>query len=273
MFKHIAIALGLVMTISAVAVQPAAAQKRGHDRDGGWEDLGCVETGRRTDRDIIKVGRREGRFSAIKLSVSGNDVEIEDLKVVYGNGKPDDIRVRSRIREGQDTRPLDLAGGDRFIDRIEIVSKREGNRGERRDRDSRERRRGPAKICVSGLDISKGRGRGPGRPDRAGDWQPLGCQKVGFFVDRDAIVVGQREGRFRAIRLDVSGNDVYIMDLKVIYANGAPDDIRVRSEIRQGGQTRPLDLQGRNRAISRVELTYRAKPNFRGTARVCVSGR
>jgi hypothetical protein len=104
-------------------------------------------------------------------------------------------------------------------------------------------------------------------------WEQLGCQKVGFLVDRDAIAVGRREGKFKAIRLEVSGNAVYMNDLKVIYGNGAPDDIRVRSEIRDGGQTRALDLKGRGeRAINRIEMTYRAKPNCKGSARVCVSG-
>jgi len=37
---------------------------------------------------------------------------------------------------------------------------------------------------------------------------------------------------------------VHMMDLKVIYANGQPDDITVREEIRAGGQTRALDLKG-----------------------------
>lgn len=110
--------------------------------------------------------------------------------------------------------------------------------------------------------------------DRGSDhWEQLGCQKVGFLVDRDAIKVGRREGKFKAIRLEVSGNTVYINDLKVVYGNGAPDDLQVRSEIREGAQTRPLDLKGRGeRAIDRVELTYRAKPNFKGSAKVCVSG-
>ena len=99
------------------------------------------------------------------------------------------------------------------------------------------------------------------------------ARKWDFLVDRDAIRVGRREGKFKAIRLEVSGNAVYMNDLKVIYGNGAPDDINVRSEIRDGGQTRPLDLKGRGeRAIDRIEMTYRAKPNFKGSAKVCVSG-
>ncbi len=110
--------------------------------------------------------------------------------------------------------------------------------------------------------------------DRGHDhWEQLGCQSVGFLVDRDVVKVGRREGTFKAIRLEVSGNTVFMNDLKVVYANGAPDDIQVRSEIRAGGETRPLDLKGRGeRAIDRIELTYRAKPSFKGSVKVCVSG-
>src|SRR5262245_59093642 len=43
-------------------------------------------------------------------------------------------------------------------------------------------------------------------------WEQLGCQKVGFTVDKDIIRVGRGEGRFKAIRLQVSGNKVHMMD-------------------------------------------------------------
>ena len=117
----------------------ASAQPRGK---GNWERLGCEEVGRRSDRDVIRVGRREGRFHAIRLSASGNDVHVQDLKVVYANGRPDDIRVRQELREGDETRALDLKGRDRAIDRIELTTKR----------DFKGRGRGPAKVCVSALE-------------------------------------------------------------------------------------------------------------------------
>jgi hypothetical protein len=106
----------------------------------------------------------------------------------------------------------------------------------------------------------------------ADKWEELGCQKVGFLIDRDVVKVGRRDGRFKAIRLEVSGNTVYMEDLKVVYGNGVPDDIPVRSEIRDGAQTRALDLKGRDRVIDRVEMVYRAQPNFKGSAKVCVYG-
>ena len=92
------------------------------------------------------------------------------------------------------------------------------------------------------------------------------------MVDKDVIHVGRAEGKFRSIRLQVSGNKVHMMDLKVIYANGQPDDIPVRDEIRAGGQTKPLDLKGERRAIKEIEMVYRSQPNFKGEATVCVEG-
>src|SRR5688572_10063225 len=135
------LATAAAMTWSA---EPGNAQPR------SWERLGCEEVGRRTDRDVIKVGRREGRFKAIRLHASGNDVRIEDLKVVYANGRPDDIRVRRELREGDETRPLDLKGRDRAIDRIELITKRE----------YKGRGKGRAKVCVEGREDDRRSRRG-----------------------------------------------------------------------------------------------------------------
>jgi hypothetical protein len=113
------------------------------------------------------------------------------------------------------------------------------------------------------------------RDDRkkGGSWEELGCKQVSFLgKDRDTIKVGRREGRFKAIRLKANGNDVEILDLKVIYTNGEPDDIQVRSHLKAGRETRALDLKGRERAIDRIELIYRSRLNFKGQATVCAEG-
>lgn len=101
----------------------------------------------------------------------------------------------------------------------------------------------------------------------------LGCRSVGFINDRDVIPVGRRDGRFRAIKLRVSGNDIELRDLDVVYGNGANDDLQVRSLIRAGGETRWIDLRGGNRFIRQINLTYASRPNFRGQAEVCAFGR
>jgi hypothetical protein len=69
------------------------------------------------------------------------------------------------------------------------------------------------------------------------------------------------------------GGAVEMLDLKVIYANGEPDDIRVRHILDRGERTRPLDLRGRARSIDRIEMVYRALPNRRDREpTVCVEG-
>jgi hypothetical protein len=108
------------------------------------------------------------------------------------------------------------------------------------------------------------------RPERG--WELLGTKKVGFIVDRDTIQVGRAEGRFRAVKLRVRGAPIHMMDLKVVYANGQPDDLPIRADIRAGGETRAIDLKGRERAIREVQMVYRSKTTFKGLATVEVWG-
>jgi hypothetical protein len=109
--------------------------------------------------------------------------------------------------------------------------------------------------------------------DRGQQWVQLGCQQVSFRGrDRDTIRVSRREGRFRAIRLAARGNDVEMRRLSVVYANGNPDDLDVQRVIRSGSKTDALDLKGRDRAIERIDMTYRQRDDFRGRATICVEG-
>lgn len=109
------------------------------------------------------------------------------------------------------------------------------------------------------------------RPNR--NWELLGRQSVGFITDRDVVRVGRKDGDFRKIQLRVKGNDVEILDLKVVYGNGKSDDIPLRQTIRAGGQTRVIDLKGRDRFIRSVQLVYRSRPSFKGQAVIEVWGR
>lgn len=109
------------------------------------------------------------------------------------------------------------------------------------------------------------------RRDR--NWELLGVREVNYALDRDVIPVGVAEGDFRKIQLRVRGNGIHFLDLKVIYGNGAPDDIPVRNEIPAGGQTRVIDLRGGDRFIKQVEFLYQSRLNFQGKAIVELWGR
>jgi hypothetical protein len=86
----------------------------------GWVLLGDKWVDGARDRDVIEVGRDEGRFKQLTLVVEGSDVEILDLDVKFGNGKAWDVPVRQFFREGERTRVIDLPGDRRFIKRIAV---------------------------------------------------------------------------------------------------------------------------------------------------------
>jgi hypothetical protein len=248
------------MTVLCAFVPAANAQRR--DRNE-LILLGEQQVGFRVDRDVINVAQTEDwyrtrAFKTLHFRAERNDVHMMSIRIVYMNGYAEDFRTDRLIRDGQDL-VVDLRGDRSFIRRVEMVYR------------ARPNFEGRAVVKVFG-EATRGFGPGPG-PGAGRDWVELGCQQVSLFgKDRDTIRVGRREGRFKAIRLHVRGADVEMLDLRVIYANGQPDDLQVRSVIRQGERTRPLDLEGRERAIQQVDMTYRTIPNFKGMATVCVEG-
>jgi hypothetical protein len=273
----------LALLVIPLAADVASAQGRDRDRDRGppgfdrdrgppgfdrgrgpppreqWDLLGEQSVGFGVDRDVIRVGRREGRFSALALEVRDNDVEILDLNVIFDRGPPQSLRVRQVIRRNERTRPIPFAWGDRRIDRIEITYR------------SRPSFRGRATVAVFGL-----RDVGPPPPPPPQSWVELGCGKVGIKPDRDSIRVGRREGRFSAIKLAVRGSKIELIDLTVVYERGPPDELHVRKKIGDREETPPLDLRGERRAIDRVDLSYRQTLGLnliKGPATVCVFGR
>lgn len=249
--------LGLVAMFAAAMTMTNTAEAQ---QNRGWERIGCEDIGRGRDYDVMSVSRGN-LYRALRLEAVGNDVNIERLRVVYGNNRSDELGVRQEIRQGRSSGPIDLKGAARVIKRIEMVSKR-GYRG---------RGAGRARVCIYGLAAPK-----PGAgANNSGQWVELGCQKVAFGLrrDRDTIRVGRNEGGFRALELSVTGNDVFMRRLSVVYGNGAPDDLNIERLIRQDTRTGPIDLKGRKRSIREVIMVYKAPLNFRGSARVCVAGR
>jgi hypothetical protein len=266
MYGRIVAALATALVLTGVLASDALAQ-RWRERAGEWLLLGEKSVGFGVDRDIIRIGQgedwyRERRFRTLHFIAERNDVHMMSIRLVYFNGFGEDFRVDQLIRQGDDL-PIDLRGERSYIRAIEMTYR------------SRPNFRGEALIRVFGEPSRFG---GPRPPDRPGpgagrDWEQLGCQQVSLFgKDRDSVRVGRREGRFKAIRLHVRGADVEMLNLRVIYANGEPDNLEVRHFLRQGEYTRPLDLRGWERAIDRVDMVYKTVPNFKGLATVCVEG-
>jgi hypothetical protein len=72
------------------------------------------------DRDVIMVGRREGRFTRLMVVVEDSDLEVHSMEVVFAGGDRFNPRLRHIFREEDRTRPIDLPGNSRVIERIEF---------------------------------------------------------------------------------------------------------------------------------------------------------
>jgi hypothetical protein len=107
---------------------------------------------------------------------------------------------------------------------------------------------------------------------QAANWVLLGRARVNGQLDHDIVPVGRDKGTFRSLRLKVMGNDLQLFDLTVQYGNGVDDHLPVRSQIRQGGTTRAIDLRANRRFIRDVRLTYGKFANGRGPTFVEVWG-
>lgn len=108
-------------------------------------------------------------------------------------------------------------------------------------------------------------------PALAWNWRLLGERNVMDHTDHDSIVLpGNRE--FNRIRLCVYRNPVHFYDVHIRYRNGGVQDISMRSRINPGGCTRAVDLNGANRNIDRIDMTYEETSFRRRTATVRVFG-
>ncbi len=113
-----------------------------------------------------------------------------------------------------------------------------------------------------------------GLSDAGGRWERLGSAHVRDRVDHDAITVTAAKGDFESLKIKVHRHAVHFLDLKIHFGNGETQDVALRQVIPAGGETREIDVVGRERVIRRVEFWYEAESRRRGQgARVELFGR
>ncbi|HWO41811.1 MAG TPA: hypothetical protein VNO43_08425 [Candidatus Eisenbacteria bacterium] len=96
-----------------------------------WELLGRQRVSLERERDRIDVSRREGKFKQLQVRVEGAPVEINNMRVTFGNDETFSPNLRHRFDENSKTRVIDLPGERRTIKSIDFnyqsTSRREGN--------------------------------------------------------------------------------------------------------------------------------------------------
>ena len=104
-------------------------------------------------------------------------------------------------------------------------------------------------------------------------WKFIADKKVSFGVDHDVIHTGNINDDFRQLKLRVTDGPLKIYDMKVYFDNGEMQDVSIRFQIRKGGESRVIDLNGGLRHLSKIEFWYETKGFVKGRARIAVWGK
>lgn len=126
---HRVLVLATIASIASACVvrtaQPRAERRNDRqdarfDAASPWDKLGerWVQGG--ADRDVIHVGRDDGRYRQLKLVVEHSALEMYDVAVVFGDGTSFSPPTRMAFGQGTTSRTIDLPGGARVIRRIEF---------------------------------------------------------------------------------------------------------------------------------------------------------
>jgi hypothetical protein len=253
-----------------VAVQPTPSQpntgRPGTVTAGGDVLFGVQYVGFGIDRDVIRVGNEFGKFDKVRLRVLDNDIFINEMRVIYGNGEPDVLAVAANIPANTRTKWFTLKG-DRFIKEIQLVYKsRPGFRGQARVEAYGEFAEGwysatPATpvapnqpLQPSGEAFKHGSNKG---------WLYLGGQQPLFFsvkkglgYETDTISVARNWG-FNRLRLDVKERAITLNRLTVVYGDGTQDVIPVGQKVDGGSSFGPVNLKPK--AVREIQVSYRSR--------------
>ncbi|MCH9765577.1 MAG: hypothetical protein K0U34_06250 [Alphaproteobacteria bacterium] len=229
-----------------------------------FDVLGTERINRRY-RDVVfdSLPRRD-RFDEIRLKALDRPVRIDDVVIVFGNGKRQRVDVDQRLRAGESTKPISLAGRSaRNIDRVRVdIDRIRGRRGRlqllaRSDRDTRRPRASAQKQVPK-------------------DWVLFGSETIGFRGERHVIPIGKDAGVFDRVTFRALRNDIEIRDVTIVYGNGVRDRVDVDLLVPAGYGTPPIDLKsrrGKGRHIRQIVVRYRADVrNRRKTAQLQVFG-
>ncbi len=211
-------------------------------------------TGRRAEDVLFNNINSRNRWDEIRIKALDRAIKIEDVVIVFGNGRRQRVDIDQRLRPGEATRAIPLDGRNaRRIERIRVeVRRRRGPRG---------------RLQVLGVGDARQVATPP--PRRASQqtvpkgWVLFGSETVGTRSERQVLPIGKEAGVFDRITFRAIRNDIHIRDVTVVYGNGTRDRRDVDLLVPAGYGTPPIDLKtGRRssgRFIREIIVTYRAK--------------
>ncbi len=232
----------------------------------GWTLLGTQTVDGRTDRDIITVNKR-ARFDKLTLVVEDSDLELLDMNIEFANGERWSPKLAYHFRENQRSRQIDLPGDDRHIARIELLYRNTPGGGRARvEVYAKDVRNVAGYTPPPPRPVEPPLPPPPPAWDASG-WTLLGSQTVEGKKDKDSYVVGRKAGKFDRLTIVVKDSDLEMLDFVVVFENGQKFEPKVKHTFREGERTRSIDLPGNDRYIKQINVKYANLPGG-GKARV-----
>lgn len=109
---------------------------------------------------------------------------------------------------------------------------------------------------------------------QSGRWELLGSRTVTDRADHDSVKVGADKGNFTAIKIEVQRRAVSFRRVVIRFRNGDDQKVELRDTIGANGESRVIDIDGRDRVIRSIDFWYDAQSLGRGgQATVRVLGR
>ncbi len=238
----------------------------------GWTLLGMQTVDGRTDRDVIQVSKR-ARWDKLTLVVEDSDLELLDLDVEFANGERWSPKLNYKFYEGQRSRAIDLPGDDRHIAKITLLYRNTPGGGRARVEVYAKDVRGATAYQPPPPPRPVEPPPPPPPPswDPRG-WTLLGSQTVEGKKDRDTYVVGRKAGKLDLITIVVQDSDLEMLDFVVVFENGQKFEPKLKHTFREGDRSRKIDLPGNDRYIKQINVRYANLPGG-GKARVEIYGK
>jgi hypothetical protein len=101
----------LFMLIATIFVASSFSSSKAIQK---WTKLGSKKVSFQLDRDVIRVGANDGRFTELKVQVTGGALNMHKMVIEYGNGTKDNIPLKQNFKNNG-TRVIDLQGNKRVI--------------------------------------------------------------------------------------------------------------------------------------------------------------
>ncbi|HVV51462.1 MAG TPA: hypothetical protein VHO06_17460 [Polyangia bacterium] len=93
----------------------------GHPDMAGWRLMGDAWVAGQFAREIVHVGKSEGRTARVTLVVTESSLEVGDVVLEFGNGQRWSPGLRHAFADGSRSRSIDLPNHVRFIRGVELA--------------------------------------------------------------------------------------------------------------------------------------------------------